>query len=134
MSVSWPTVSLQSLICHMCSLRTETWRRRSMMSISTAGAISSRPPRRTRAMRGKWVWQRRAAELMATLSSISLRSVVMTKWNIMNKCYSIWTIISHYFMISNNIILLVSNTIMLCTEVVIYLLYWTDWITKFILK
>lgn len=71
MSMSWPTVSLQSLICRMCSSRTETWRWRSTMSIFTAGAISSRPPRRTPATRGKWVWQRhqhREPELMATQS------------------------------------------------------------------
>lgn len=71
MSMSWPTVSLQSLICRMCSSRTETWRWRSTMSIFTAGAISSRPPRRTPATRGKWVWQRRQhrlPELMATQS------------------------------------------------------------------
>lgn len=61
----------QSLICHMCSLRTETWRWRSMTNTFTAGVISSRPPRRTPAMRGKWVWHQhrhRVLELRATLS------------------------------------------------------------------
>lgn len=49
-------VSLQSRICHTCWWRMETWRWRSTMNTFTDAAISSRPPRRIPAMRGKWVW------------------------------------------------------------------------------
>lgn len=52
-------VPLQSLICHTCWWRMETWRWRSTMNTFTDGAIISRPPRRTPAMRGKWVWHHR---------------------------------------------------------------------------